>query len=90
MLEAGFCPASSRIRAIYKRCQPPGISLWTLWTACLSGPPTRDPARVERIGPELHELLHDADPFEVRILGRMALAESAMEERPVTQGPVLV
>ena len=46
--------------------------------------------RVKRIGPKFHELLDDVDPFAVRILGRMAFAESPMAESPITQGAVRI
>ena len=40
---------------------------------------------VQRIAPKLHELLDDADPFGVRILGRSALAESPMAQSAKAQ-----
>ena len=49
---------------------------------------TGNSSRVKRIGPKLHELLDDVDPFEVRILGRIVFAESPMAEGPITQGTV--
>jgi hypothetical protein len=41
---------------------------------------------MERIGPEIEDLLDDPGLFDVQIPGWTAFAESAMEERPETQG----